>query len=47
MWAVRCGHRLLDVIHGAQFRFNGIFKTLALITVNGGQDAIHIEQLFL
>ena len=37
------GHRLLDVIHGVQLGNDGIFKTLALIAVNVGWDAIHIE----
>ena len=37
------GHRLLDVIHGVQLGNYSIFKTLALIAVNVGQDAIHIE----
>ena len=40
------GHRLLDVIHGVQLGFYGIFKTSAIITVNMGQDAIHIEPFF-
>ena len=40
------GHRLLDVIHGAQLGYYGIFKTLGLITVNAGWDTIYIE-LFL
>ena len=43
MWIVRHGHRLLDVIHGVQFIYNGIFKTSALITVNVGQNTIDIE----
>ena len=46
MWIVWCGCRLLDVIHGVQLGNYGIFKTLALITVNVGQDAIHIEPFF-
>ena len=47
MQIVWCGHRLLDVIHGVQLRYYGILKTLALITVNAGQDAIYrtISQL--
>ena len=47
MWIVRYGHRLLDVIHGVQLRNYGILKTSALVTVNTGQDAIHIEPFFL
>ena len=43
MWIVWCGHRLLDVIHGVQVGYYGIFKTSALITVNAGWDAIHIK----
>ena len=46
MWIVWHGHRLLDVIHGVQLGNYGILKTLALITVNMGQDAIHIEPFF-
>ena len=46
MWIVWHGHRLLDVIHGVQLGYYGIFKTLALITVNSGQDAVQIEALF-
>ena len=45
-WIVWHGHRLLDVIHGVQLRNYGIFKTSALVAVNMGRDAIHIE-LFL
>ena len=45
MQIVRHGHRLLDVIHGVQFRYDGIFKTSALITVNAGQNPIDIEPL--
>ena len=40
------GHRLLDVIHGVQLGNYGIFETLALVAVNAGRDAIHIEPLF-
>ena len=40
------GHRLLDAIHGVQLGYYGIFKTSALITVNVGWDAIHIELFF-
>ena len=43
MQIVWCGHRLLDVMHGVQLGYYGIFKTLALITVNVGQDTIYIE----
>ena len=39
------GHRLLDVIHGVQLGNYGIFKTSALVAVNMGWDAIHIEPL--
>ena len=46
MWIVRCGHRLLDVIHGVQLGNYGILKTSALVTVNMGQDAMHIEPFF-
>ena len=47
MWIVRRGHRLLDAIHGVQLRNYGILKTLALVTVNTGWEAIHIEPFFL
>ena len=40
------GPRLLDVIHGVQFGYYGIFKTSALIAVNAGWYAIHIEPFF-
>ena len=40
---VRCGHRLIDVIHGVQMGDYIIFKTSALVTVNTGQNPIHIE----
>ena len=40
------GCRLLDVIHGVQLGNYGIFKTLALVAVNMGRDAIHIEPFF-
>ena len=43
MQIVWCGCRLIDVIHGVQLGYYGIFKTLALITVNVGCDAIYIE----
>ena len=43
MWIVWCGYRLLDVIHGVQLGYYGIFKTSALITVNAGWDTIYIE----
>ena len=43
MQIVRHGHKLLDVIHGVQFRYYGIFKALALITVNVGWNPIDIE----
>ena len=43
MWIVRCGHRLLDVIHEVQSRYNRIFKTSALIAVNVGQNTIDVE----
>ena len=46
VWIVWCGHRLLDVIHGVQLGNYGIFKTLALIAVNVGWDAIQIEPFF-
>ena len=46
MWIVWRGHRLLDVMHGVQLRNYGIFKTSALVTVNMGPDAIHIEPFF-
>ena len=39
-------HRLLDVIHEVQLGYYGIFKPLALITVNAGWDAIYIEPFF-
>ena len=42
-WIVWCGCRLLYVIHGVQLCNYGIFKTSALVAVNTGQDAIHIE----
>ena len=42
---IRYGHRLLDVIHRVQFRYDCIFKTLALITVNVGQKPIDLEPL--
>ena len=37
------GCRLLYVIHGVQLRNYDIFKTSALVAVNMGRDAIHIE----
>ena len=40
---VRYGHRLLDAIHGVQFRYNCIFKASALIAVNAGQNLIDVE----
>ena len=40
MWVVRCGHSLLDLIHGVQVGDNVIPKTLALITVNVGWNPI-------
>ena len=40
------GQRLLDVIHEVQLRNYGILKTSALVTVNTGLDAIHIEPFF-
>ena len=43
MQIVRHGHRLLDVIHGVQFRYYGIFKASALITLNAGQNPIDVE----
>ena len=43
MWIVRCGHRLLYVIHGVQLGDYNIFKNLALITVNVGQNPTDIE----
>ena len=43
MWIVRCGHWLLDVIHGAQMGNYTILKTSALITVNVGQNPIDVE----
>ena len=43
MWIVRCGHRLLDVILEVQMGDNTIFKTLALIAVNAGQNPIDIK----
>ena len=43
MQIVWCGHRLLDFIHGVQLGNYGIFKTSALVTVNMGKNAIHIE----
>ena len=43
---VRCGQRLLDVIHGVLLGNYGILKTLALVTVNMGRHAIHIELFF-
>ena len=43
MWIVRCGHRVLDVIHGVQFGYNCIFLTLALIAVNEGWYPIDIK----
>ena len=46
MQIIGCGHRLLDVIHGVQLRYYGIFKTSALFTVNVGWIAIHIEPFF-
>ena len=46
MWIVWHGHRLLDVIHRVQLGNYGILKTSALVTMNTGQDAIHIEPLF-
>ena len=46
MQIVWSGHRLLDVIHGVQLGYYGIFKTSALITVNPGQDVIYIEPFF-
>ena len=42
-WIVRCGHRLLGVIHGVQLGNYSTFKTSALINVNAGQDPIDIE----
>ena len=46
MQIVKHGSGLLGVIHGVQLINYGIFKTSALITVNMGQDAIHIEPFF-
>ena len=46
MQIVWCGHRLLDVIYGVQLGNYGILKTLALVTVNMGRDAKHIEPFF-
>ena len=46
MQIVLPGHRLLDVIHGVQCAYYDIFKTSALIIVNMGWDALHIEPLF-
>ena len=43
MQIVRHGGGLLDAIHGVQLRNYGIFKTSALVTVDMGWDAIHIE----
>ena len=37
------GHRLLNVIHRVQLGNNVILKTLPLVTVNMGWNAIHIE----
>ena len=45
MWIVRHGPRLLDFIHGVQLENYSIFRTLALITVNMGQNLIDIEPL--
>ena len=45
-WIVWHGHRLLDVINGVQLGNYGILKPSALVTVNTGQDGIHIEPLF-
>ena len=46
MQVVRHGCRLLDVIHGVQLGNYGILKTSALVAVNMGQDAIHVEPFF-
>ena len=43
MYILWCGHRLLDVIHGVQLGYYGIFKASALITMNAGHDTIYIE----
>ena len=43
MQMVRCSHRLLDVIHVVQLGHYLIFKTLALITVNVGQNPIDVK----
>ena len=45
MQIVRHGHRLLDVIHGVQFRYDCIYNASALITVNVGQNPTDIEPL--
>ena len=45
MQIVRCGYRLLDVIHGVEFGYYDIFKTSALTTVNAGLNPIDIKPL--
>ena len=44
-WIVRCGCRLLDVIHGVQLGDYSIFKTFNLIIMNGSKDPIDVEPL--
>ena len=42
---VRCGCRLLDFIHGVQMEEDVILETLALITMNVGQNPIDVKPL--
>ena len=44
-WIVRCGHRLLDVMHGVQIGDDVIFQALALVTVNVGQNPTDVNHL--
>ena len=40
---LRCGHRLLDIIHGVQMGDDVILKTSALVTVNVGQNSRDVK----